>query len=70
MQKYHDEPRQYKGYLKSALTQNPPLTWSLERRCKYVDWTERVIAGCRGVNEGLERRYDEVLHQGRKVFQA
>ena len=52
------------------LTQNPPLTWSLERRCKYVDWTERVIAGCRGVNEGLERRYDEVLHQGRKVFQA
>ena len=24
MQKYHDEPKQYKGYLKSALTMSIP----------------------------------------------
>lgn len=47
------------------VTSSPPHTWSLERRTKYLEWTERVIAGCRGTNERLERRYDEVLRAGR-----
>ena len=25
MQKYHDEPKQYKGYLKSALSEEDPI---------------------------------------------
>ena len=44
---------------------SPPTTWSLQRRKEYLDWTERVIAGCRGTNQGLERYYDEVLRAGR-----
>ncbi len=34
MQKYHDEPKQYKGYLKSALiTVFPPDGYSTSRSC-------------------------------------
>ena len=45
----------------------PPPDWSLERRRTYFAWTAEVINGCRGVNEGLERRYDEVLKEAQRV---
>jgi len=41
--------------------QRPPPDWDRWRRMEYLDWTERVVAGCRGVSPGLEARYDEVL---------
>jgi guanosine-3',5'-bis(diphosphate) 3'-pyrophosphohydrolase len=47
------------------VTEHPPPTWSLARRIQYLDWSERVVAGCRGTNDPLERLYDEVLKQGR-----
>jgi (p)ppGpp synthase/HD superfamily hydrolase len=47
------------------VTHTPPTNWSMERRQEYLDWTERVVAGCRGCNPALERRYDDVLRQGR-----
>jgi len=43
----------------------PPSGWSLERRREYLDWTQDVIAGCRGVNSELEACYDEALAGGR-----
>lgn len=43
----------------------PPAGWSDERRREYLDWTELVVAGCRGANAALERLYDEVLREGR-----
>jgi len=45
---------------------NPPVGWSLERRIEYVDWTEKVICGCRGVHERLEEYYDTELGRARK----
>ena len=39
----------------------PAAGWSLERRGDYLDWSELVVAGCRGVNPALEARYDAVL---------
>jgi guanosine-3',5'-bis(diphosphate) 3'-pyrophosphohydrolase len=45
----------------------PPPDWSLERRRTYFAWTAEVISGCRGINEGLERRYDEILKEARRV---
>lgn len=50
------------------LIANPPDGWSLERRIAYLDWTEAVIAGCRGVDAALERIYDEALAQGRSAL--
>lgn len=39
----------------------PPPDWSLERRREYVQWGVDVVAGCRGVNPGLEKLFDEVV---------
>ena len=50
------------------VTQSPPEGWSLERRREYLDWAERVVTGCRGVNDPLERRFDDVLREGRRVL--
>lgn len=52
------------------VTDSPPATWAPERRREYFDWTERVIAGCRGVNSGLERCYDDTLARARSVVGA
>ena len=37
-----------------SVTHSPPKGWSMERRLEYLDWSERVVEGCRGVNEALE----------------
>jgi guanosine-3',5'-bis(diphosphate) 3'-pyrophosphohydrolase len=50
--------------------QRPPPDWDRRRRMEYLDWTERVVAGCRGVNPGLEARYDEVLAAERRRIAA
>ena len=46
----------------------PPPDWSLARRIEYLDWTEKVVAGCRGTNAALEKLYDEVLKNGRTTL--
>ena len=52
------------------VTHHPPIHWSLTRRREYLDWTEQVVAGCRGVNPGLEATYDRLLHEGRTALSA
>lgn len=47
-----------------GVTQAPPADWSLERRQEYLDWTEKVVKGCRGCTPALENHYDEVLEEG------
>ena len=51
------------------VTHSPPANWSTQRRREYLDWTERVVAGCRGCNHALERYYQDVLRQGRAALQ-
>ena len=48
------------------ITRHPPSSWSPERRREYLDWTEQVVAGCRGTNEALERYYDDILREARE----
>jgi (p)ppGpp synthase/HD superfamily hydrolase len=48
------------------IAHHPPPEWTIERQRNYFEWTARVIDGCRGVNAGLERRYDEVLAEARR----
>ena len=50
------------------LASNPPENWSYSRRVTYLDWTESVIAGCRGVNSDLERIYDQALAAAREII--
>lgn len=44
----------------------PPKDWSLDRKREYLLWSERVVAGLRGVSPSLERRYDELLTDGKR----
>lgn len=53
-----------------AMTETPPADWSLERRREYLAWTERVVAGLRGVNAPLEALYDQLLAQGQERLGA
>ena len=52
------------------LAANPPHGWSRQRQVEYLDWTEAVISGCRGVNETLERLYDDTLAAARDALGA
>jgi GTP diphosphokinase / guanosine-3',5'-bis(diphosphate) 3'-diphosphatase len=48
------------------ITHFPPADWSVQRRSEYIDWSERVVAGLRGVNAPLEKLYDQVLAEARQ----
>ncbi len=52
------------------VTHSPPESWSLERRLEYLDWSEQVVAGCRGCNPALEQCYDRILAEGRRLLTA
>ncbi len=48
------------------LIYSPPHRWSLARKQGYLLWSEKVVAGLRGSNPALERRYDEILIEGKQ----
>ena len=50
------------------LVTKPPLDWALERRLAYLDWSERVVTGCRGANARLEREFRETLAEARALI--
>lgn len=52
------------------ITTSPPDGWSLERKREYLDWADRVVAGCRGCNPALEAVYDEIMTKGRQALAA
>ena len=41
-----------------SMIASPPKDWSLERRRDYIDWADKVAAGCRGVSAYLEREFE------------
>jgi guanosine-3',5'-bis(diphosphate) 3'-pyrophosphohydrolase len=51
-----------------AIMLSPPAEWSAERRSEYVAWSERVIEGCRGVNQRLEEYYDNAVRECRRAL--
>jgi len=50
------------------ITNNPPSDWPLERLIDYLDWSEKVVAGLRGVNRRLEDLFDKCLDEGRVKY--
>lgn len=53
-----------------AIHHLPPGNWTLERRLEYLEWTARVVEGCRGCSAALERLYDQALQEGRRGLSA
>jgi len=43
------------------VTNKPPVDWDLDRRRKYIEWGDSVVAGLRGSNPALERLFDETV---------
>jgi guanosine-3',5'-bis(diphosphate) 3'-pyrophosphohydrolase len=50
------------------ITNNPPANWGLGRIRKYLDWSEKVVIGLRGVNPKLEAIFDKSLQSGRAKY--
>lgn len=48
----------------------PPPDWPAARRREYLDWAERVVAGCRGVNTTLDQAFDRALASAREALLA
>ena len=38
---------------------SPPADWTLQRQHEYFDWAKSVVDGLRGINQTLERLFDE-----------
>lgn len=49
-----------------ALLESPPPDWKQERITEYFTWAKSVVDGCRGVNQGLEKTFDDLYAQGVK----
>ena len=45
---------------------SPPVDWSHERRLNYLEWSDKVVFGLRGVNPALEAYYDDAIRRTRK----
>ena len=45
-----------------------PTDWSQGRTRDYLDWSELVVAGCRGVNVKLEQAFDSAVMQARDAL--
>jgi guanosine-3',5'-bis(diphosphate) 3'-pyrophosphohydrolase len=48
----------------------PPTNWSLDWRLAYIDWTERVVEGCRGCHPGLEAHFDALVAEAREALEG
>ena len=48
-----------------TLVSSPPANWDVARVADYIDWAERVVAGCRGTNATLERAFDAAVTDAR-----
>ncbi len=47
---------------------SPPAGWSVVRCREYLDWAQAVVAGCRGVNVGLDATFDEAVAQADRAL--
>jgi guanosine-3',5'-bis(diphosphate) 3'-pyrophosphohydrolase len=50
-----------------ALVSSPPSGWDRARVADYIDWAEKVVAGCRGLNASLEQAFDIAAAQAREA---
>lgn len=51
-----------------SLMISPPDDWERDRLLDYVDWAEKVVAGCRGVNPRLDQLFDQAVAEARKIL--
>ena len=52
------------------LTPDQPMGWTLERKLGYLDWAEKVVAGCHGCSRELEDHFNAILNEKRRELAA
>jgi len=52
------------------ITTKPPKSWTIERKLKYLDWSCEVVNGCRGINPGLDKVFDDAIAEGKFVINS
>lgn len=50
------------------VTHSPPTHWPHQRRCEYLDWAEKVVAGLRGSDLAVDALFDRTLKEGRRLL--
>ncbi len=48
---------------------SPPANWPLQRRRDYLEWAEKGVAGCRGVNARLDQAFDSAIAEARDALE-
>ncbi len=51
-----------------TLVTSPPADWDVARVVEYIDWADKVVAGCRGLNQALERAFDAAATDARAAI--
>jgi (p)ppGpp synthase/HD superfamily hydrolase len=51
-----------------AVAASAPSNWSVKRRIEYVEFARKVAAGLRGVNESLEKQFEEAARAAERSF--
>jgi guanosine-3',5'-bis(diphosphate) 3'-pyrophosphohydrolase len=44
----------------SDVMHSPPDDWDTKRRLEYIEWSRKVVEGCRGANAALEQHFDRL----------
>ena len=52
------------------ITAAQPVGWPLQRKRDYLDWAEKVVAGCRGGEAKLDHHFDVVLKRKRQELET
>jgi guanosine-3',5'-bis(diphosphate) 3'-pyrophosphohydrolase len=47
---------------------DPPDWWTKERILEYMNWSEKVVAGLKGVNPQLEKLFFETLSEAKNKY--
>jgi guanosine-3',5'-bis(diphosphate) 3'-pyrophosphohydrolase len=51
----------------SDMIHSPPVGWSAERQLHYLDWSQKVVAGCRGCDSRLGALFDQTVAAARRA---
>jgi hypothetical protein len=51
-----------------AIALSAPADWSVKRRMEYVRWAREVAHGLRGVNQKLEKQFDQAADAADRSF--